>query len=331
MAIKASLELMEEDWDIAIILDACRYDFFKRFYRYFFEGYLERAVSRGSCTAEWFRKTFTSTYDDTVYVSGNPFINSYFVTVKGCCARKHFRIIVDVWARFWDSMLGTVPPQSMNKSLLKTFEHYRGKRIIAHYLQHHAPYISPRYFVAGFSFPNIREGNIFTLLPSALSIDKSETSNVFRFRKASHRLEVPLNWVEKIVRRTNLGNGVVLELRRVLKMPPKSPLDATRRLYGTAGLRRAYTINLLIVLETLTYVLENLDGRIVITSDHGEFLGEKNMFRHPCGVKDPILRHVPYFIVKKVRKPKKPVFSLYPLKLKIRLMRRLRRKQVAAV
>jgi len=317
---------MEENWDIAIILDACRYDFFKRFYRYFFEGYLERIVSKGSCTAEWFKKTFTSVYNDTIYVSGNPFINSYSITIKGCCARKHFRTIVDIWARSWDPILGTVLPQSMNKSLLKTFEHYRGKRIIAHYLQPHAPYISPRYFVAGFSFPDVLKGSLFTLLPSAHPKGESQINDMLGFGKVSRRLETLLNWIEKIIKRAKLGNGIVLEIRRTLKMPPKSPLDATRRLYGVAGLRKAYTINLLIVLEILTYVLENLDGRIVITSDHGEFLGEKNMFRHPCGVEDPILRHVPYFIVKKVKKPKKPVFSLYPLKLKIKLMRRLRRK-----
>jgi len=319
--------LMEEDWDVAVILDACRYDYFKTFYRYYFEGELRRVLSKGSCTPEWFRKTFTSKYNDVVYVSANPFINSSPYVIKGCCAKKHFYKVIDVWAKHWDSELGTVLPKNVNRYLLKILDRYKGKRIIVHYLQPHAPYLSPKYFVIGFNLPDVSKGFVFVpLLPYTFS-HKSQRKAILKGNKwFLHKLEVLSCWCERIAKKTILGNGFILKLWEVLGMPPRSPLDATRRLYGIKGLRNAYITNLLIVLETLTYVLEKIDGNIIITSDHGEFLGERNMYRHPCGISDPILRHVPYFIVNKVKKPTKPMFSLYPLKLKLKLMRRFSQK-----
>jgi len=299
---------MEQDWDIAIVLDACRYDFFKEFYRYFFDGTLKKAISRGSCTPEWFRNTFTSFYKDTVYISANPFINSLNIKIAGCRAKSRFAQVVDVWNHFWDPLLGTVLPQSVNRALLDVLDAKGGKRLIAHYLQPHAPYISPRYFVVGFPTPELSSGRVLQ------GISRNGGSGV------SRRLNKPLAAIGKIAMKLGLGIGLVLRVRDALNLPPLSPLDATRRVHGVRGLRRAYAENLLVVLETLTFVLDGLDGRVVITSDHGEFLGERSMFSHPCGVRDPILTHVPYFVVKSVKKPAEPKFSRYPLKLRLKLV-----------
>lgn len=90
------------DWDYLVVLDACRYDYFALIYERFFEGVLEKRISRGVDTPSWCKATFTRYYDDIIYVSGNPFINSQ-VCIGGCCARTKFHRVVDVlelWVGF---------------------------------------------------------------------------------------------------------------------------------------------------------------------------------------------------------------------------------------
>jgi len=144
--------LSEESWDLIIVLDATRYDYFKEYYGYFFEGELKKVWSAGSCTPEWFRNTFREYYNDVLYISANPHINSYSVELHGCKASDHFARILDVWATDWDHQLGTVLPHSVNRVLRSVSRDplLSKKRIIAHYIQPHAPYVSPKSFVAGF-------------------------------------------------------------------------------------------------------------------------------------------------------------------------------------
>ncbi len=132
---------MDQDWDVAIILDACRFDFFERFYRYFFEGELLKITSRGSCTSEWFKNTFTSLYSDTIYISANPFINSSPLQFGGFSARSRFARIIDVWVYALDLSVGHSFAKQGHKTLLDTLKRGRDKRIIAHHLQPHTLYI----------------------------------------------------------------------------------------------------------------------------------------------------------------------------------------------
>jgi len=78
-------------------------------------------------------------------------------------------------------------------------------------------------------------------------------------------------------------------------------MDATRRKYGTSGLRKAYRENLEIVLRYVAVLCYELSGTIVITSDHGELLGENGKYGHKCGSKDPLLLEVPWFRVTGVK------------------------------
>ena len=47
------VNMMEEDWDFLIVLDACRFDYFSEFYGDFFDGKLEKKISAGCSTVEW--------------------------------------------------------------------------------------------------------------------------------------------------------------------------------------------------------------------------------------------------------------------------------------
>lgn len=45
-------QLLKKDWDVCIILDACRYDVFKEIQNDYLEGKLEKRWSPGSMTLE---------------------------------------------------------------------------------------------------------------------------------------------------------------------------------------------------------------------------------------------------------------------------------------
>jgi len=65
-------------------------------------------------------------------------------------------------------------------------------------------------------------------------------------------------------------------------------------------LRRAYLGNLIKVLrDGVCVILPDLlnKGRVVITSDHGELLGEYGKFGHPADVDVPELRVVPWLVI----------------------------------
>ena len=63
--------------------------------------------------------------------------------------------------------------------------------------------------------------------------------------------------------------------------------------------RGLYKENLIHVLRAVADLIPFIrNSRIIITSDHGEFLGENNCFLHPCHRSDHVLRVVPWFIVK---------------------------------
>jgi len=98
-----------------------------------------------------------------------------------------------------------------------------------------------------------------------------------------------------------IAHAMIYELMR---LPPLSPLDATRRRFGVEGLRRAYRDNVMVVLDASTRLIEKFveSGlQVVVTSDHGELLGEDNMFSHPCGSNNRILRKVPLLKVRSVK------------------------------
>lgn len=68
-------------------------------------------------------------------------------------------------------------------------------------------------------------------------------------------------------------------------------------------LKRAYRDNLRLVLKWVTALIPHLNGKTVVTADHGELLdvyyGRKRKPGpiHPCKSKDPLLRHVPWLEV----------------------------------
>lgn len=65
-------------------------------------------------------------------------------------------------------------------------------------------------------------------------------------------------------------------------------------------LRLAYRSNLRLVLREVKRLIQELDGKIVVTSDHGELLGEDGLYAH-SRINHPKFREIPWLVVTKNR------------------------------
>lgn len=72
-------------------------------------------------------------------------------------------------------------------------------------------------------------------------------------------------------------------------------------------LRQATIDNLLLVLEEVEKLVEQLEGKIVITADHGEAFGEYFVFEHPSSVYIKALAEVPWFVIDKGKRRLAPL------------------------
>lgn len=135
--------IMNRDWDILIVLDACRYDYLDSLYDKYVDGRMHEVRSPGSCTREWLKRVFLDReWKDVVYVSANPFISSKGIKlVDGFEQPDLFYEIVDTWSEYWDNDLKTVPPKFVSKTARRVVMKNPEKKIIAHFIQPHQPYL----------------------------------------------------------------------------------------------------------------------------------------------------------------------------------------------
>jgi hypothetical protein len=285
--VRRLIQVMQESWNHLILLDACRYDVFAQCWNRFFPaGRLECGDSIGTATVEWRDRSFPNQYPDVVYVSSNPYINSRKPAL-GFYAPDHFHAIVDVWATDWDSTAGTVYPDKVTRAALGAHRDFPDKRLIVHYIQPHAPYISQAGSLPGFPVPNIDNGNILVGIPDMSAETPRQRKWFRRFLPIVDAfLPEPASW----------------SLAQWLGMPPRSPMDAMRRRLGRRGLRQAYQANLEAVLKEVIGLVESLPGRIVITADHGERLGELGNYSHRAGSSSRYLRQVPWLVIDRPHK-----------------------------
>ncbi|MBD3279566.1 MAG: hypothetical protein GF390_02535 [Candidatus Pacebacteria bacterium] len=139
---KKSIFNRQDQWDVLILLDGCRYDTFKKVN--FLPGKLEKLISVESCTEDWAQASLTQTYPAIVYVSANPFLSHYYLTKHG--QAKCFFHLEEVWDDGWDKQLRTVPPQIVTQAGLKMLKKYPQKKLFLHYMQPHHPFIGKTRF-----------------------------------------------------------------------------------------------------------------------------------------------------------------------------------------
>lgn len=258
--------LLNENWNNLIILDACRYDYFEKLYEKYLKGNLLIVKSPASCTWQWLDAVFgREKLNEVIYVSANPFTHS---SVAEDFAHK----MIDVWDEGWDSALNTVPPREVRKFTVKARMRYPGKKIVSHFMQPHIPYLSLE-MDQRFAFaPNdFREG---------LKDRSGVKGSIFRFS---------INLAENLIGKKRID-------KLAMKIGIKGGPCRVANKYGDEELKKAYQRNLEIVLKEVKKLVTRLPGKIVITSDHGELLGENNLYGHPPWSDHLNLKQIPWFV-----------------------------------
>lgn len=153
-SLAGGIDIMAEDWDNLIVLDACRADLFEDVVQLDAFDEYRRVTSRGSSTGEWTRKNFVGEeFGDTVYVTGNPNTSGR--------APEAFHELVESWVTDFDEEIGTVYPDPIIRDSLDALERHPDKRLIAHFMQPHHPFITrPEMADDGWSAHKDDEGNV---------------------------------------------------------------------------------------------------------------------------------------------------------------------------
>ncbi len=134
--------VLAADWDVLVVLDACRADLFEAVvdggdYDGLSAG--ETRISPASSTDEWLRKVFVPADDRELasmgYVSGNPY------TAKVLDADR-FAALDEVWRYAWDDDLGTLRPRHVTNRAVELGREHDPERLVVHYMQPHFPPLS---------------------------------------------------------------------------------------------------------------------------------------------------------------------------------------------
>ncbi|MDG5761544.1 hypothetical protein QA600_19620 [Natronococcus sp. A-GB1] len=220
------VNFLEKEWDILIILDACRYDFFDNVSS--LPGKTDSIQSLGSTSAEFIENNFAGqTLYDTVYVSSN----GWYENLRDEIDSDIYRFIYTGRDAVNDM---TCRPETVTDRALEANSEHPNKRLIVHYMQPHHPYLGP----TGESIEHHR--------PTAVTVYRNNLS--------------------------------------------------------VETLQKAYKENLEIVLEEVERLFERLEGRMVVTADHGDFLGEKPYlipvrdYGHPRGIRREEVTTVPWHV-----------------------------------
>lgn len=131
---------LEHEWDVMIILDACRADLFQEYApRHDIYERFETVSSTYSCAStshEWFEKGFgpeVGDISDVHYVTQNPHL------ARLDCTR--FNAVEPLWTVKGDDTTGLVDPQIVTNVALEAYARSEADRFIVHYMPPHAPFL----------------------------------------------------------------------------------------------------------------------------------------------------------------------------------------------
>jgi hypothetical protein len=257
-------DLLKSEWDILIIIDACRYDKFKKVLKETIKhGELQCGNSQASSTIAWLNKHWVKddgTYHaDIIYVSGNPFVNSKgisFNKYKNLDFRSYFGEIIDAWDFAFDKETDRIEPDLIALRAADDFASNPNCRFIIHFMQPHAPYLFTK-----------RKFEIITFLKRHISM-----IHLFKLRK-----HIPKFFKKKKMHMMEYNYSKKYTNKEIIK---------------------AYEDNLRSIEPVLLWLIKDiLNGKkIVITSDHGEYLGEKGRYGHG-GKQNRLITSVPVLCI----------------------------------
>ena len=256
-------DVLDEDWDNLFILDACRYDVFAD--QADLPGTLERRISKGSESWRFLRENFAGRdCHDVVYVTANP----HAYKLEAGTFHATWNLLDDRW----DPELQTVRPEVVADAAREALEQFPDKRLIVHFMQPHFPFL-------GETGQQLDHGGI-----------------TYQFGEDVDADVEPADGHEQPA--TPGQNGDEERIRSILIWG-----QLRWNLLDVETVWQAYCENLDIVLPVVEELLSDLDGRTVVTSDHGNLFGERlspiptRAYGHPPGLFAEELRRVPWHIV----------------------------------
>lgn len=195
-------------WDVLIILDACRYDSFKKVN--FIEGDLIAVDSESTRTTRWYQHNWNEYNDDVILISSHSYPRSHGFY-------KNFYKFYDFYLERDDYR----EPKIALEKLIEIQNDY-DKHFLVHLLPPHLPYLG-------------KKGSKFM-----------------------RQLKIPI-----------VGRPHVY--RHVTKWGRK---------HGWKKLIGYYKENILYALTEINKYLPQIKGKVIISSDHGELIGERNIYNH---------------------------------------------------
>ncbi len=128
----------DREWDVLVVLDACRADLLRSVAPDFdVLGRVETVRSVGSSSSEWLENTFADRPETpkTTMVTGNTWTDRYLDA--GALAA-----LDEVWKYAWDDAIGTVPAASITDRAVTLARERNPERLVVHYMQPHHPFVT---------------------------------------------------------------------------------------------------------------------------------------------------------------------------------------------
>ena len=127
----------DREWDVLVVLDACRADLLRSVASDFeFLGGVETVRSVGSSSSEWLENTFVDRPETarTAMVTGNTWTDRYLDAGA-------FAALDEVWKYAWDDEAGTVPAAAVTDRAIGLARERDPDRLVVHYMQPHHPFV----------------------------------------------------------------------------------------------------------------------------------------------------------------------------------------------
>jgi len=128
--------VFEADWDLLVVLDACRADLWASVVDGDTFPVGSSRISPGGTSTEWLSATFgeadPATLSAVGYVTANPYSEAH---VDGS-ALGH---LDEVWRDGWSDDLGTTPPRPVTDAAIRAGRETAASRLVVHYMQPHFP------------------------------------------------------------------------------------------------------------------------------------------------------------------------------------------------
>lgn len=265
--------IFDRDWDLLVILDSCRVDFLRHLSDSVdWIDNIGRMKSVGSTSVEWVLKTFTETYRKTIaetgYVTGNGWYNRVFDD------QVHKDGQTDNIQRGWPHW---DPVSSEAFAYRERVASVGNQNDLIHPETDCVPHI---------------------LTDRAIDVGRKKDIDRLIVHYMFPHLEFigdAVNWNPGETAQAELMTS--LEDTRELRPEEQSYGPVKRGEVSRDTVRDAYRQNLRFVLEYVGILLENIDAtKVVISSDHGEMLGEFGLWDHTFGNPFRPVKTVPWAI-----------------------------------